>query len=293
MFKKITYDDLAILKKQFESNPNQGCEFSLGNAYMWNHHGSLEYDIIKDSLVFRNIEDDMITYHIQRHSSEFIAIVEQLVSEAKASKKKVKFSNLLEPMIDELKERYPDQFSYSYQRDNCDYIYEVASLRDLSGKKYHGKKNHVNKFKKTYEFQYEEISKDNIEECRNMKDQWAQLKEESNASFQDELTAVNIALDHFEEFGLVGGAIRIDGEVKAFTFGEKLTDDTFVTHVEKAYDDIHGLYSAINQQFAQNSLQEYTYVNREEDLGVEGLRKAKLSYHPAILWEKHEAVYLG
>ena len=107
---------------------------------------------------------------------------------------------------------------------------------------------------------------------------------------ETELNAVDIALDHFKELELTGGLIRIDGVVKAFTIGERLTDDTFVTHIEKADYEVRGLYPMINQQFAIHALKDYTYVNREEDLGVEGLRKAKLSYQPEMIWNKYKAV---
>ena len=104
-----------------------------------------------------------------------------------------------------------------------------------------------------------------------------------------DVQAVNLMLDNFDYLGLKGGLICVNGNIAAFTIGEQLTKDTFVVHVEKARTDIHGAYTIINQQFVENEMSEFTYVNREEDLGIENLRKAKMSYHPDILLEKSVA----
>ncbi len=193
-----------------------------------------------------------------------------------------------------LEELFPNTFAFSYNRDYSDYIYLVEDLMYLKGKKFHGKRNHINQFLKNNEFTYEPMTPENIPECREMNEKWKEQNDSGDSrSLETELRAVDMAFRYFEKFGFVGGLIRIRGEVAAFTIGERLNSDTFVSHIEKAYHDIQGLYPMINQQFALNCMEGYKYVNREEDMGVEGLRKAKLSYNPVIILEKNEAVLIS
>ena len=172
---------------------------------------------------------------------------------------------------------------------DADYVYESEKLATLSGKKLHSKRNHVNKFKIVYadRWSYEPISEDNLEECVQTGLKWrnengCEEDEEKNA----ELCVTLNSLRLFKELDLVGGALRVDGKIIAFTIGEPLSEDTFVVHIEKALGEIEGAYTMINQQFVQHACMDYKYVNREEDTGSEGLRKAKRSYRPAFMVEK-------
>ena len=131
------------------------------------------------------------------------------------------------------------------------------------------------------------MSKDNLEDCFQMALKWRNQNEcEGNDDKCAEMCVTLNSLRLFEELELKGGVLRIDGEVAAFTVGEELSKDTFVVHIEKAYADIQGAYPMINQQFVEHECSAYTYINREEDTGAEGLRKAKLSYRPVFLIEK-------
>ena len=159
----------------------------------------------------------------------------------------------------------------------------------MSGKKLHGKRNHINKFKANYEgrWVYESMTKDNLEDCFQMALRWRNENGcEEDPEKRGEICVTLNALRLFEELELKGGVLRVDGEVVAFTLGEPVCSDTFVVHIEKAYADIQGAYPMINQQFVEHECQNYQYVNREEDTGAEGLRKAKLSYRPVFLVEK-------
>ncbi len=188
-----------------------------------------------------------------------------------------------------LEKWYPGRFQIEYERDNADYVYESEKLAALPGKKLHGKRNHVNKFKSIYanRWSYESISRENVEECFQMALRWRN----DNGCNEDleknaEMCVTLNALRLFEELGLTGGVLRVDGEIVAFTIGEPVCSDTFVVHIEKAYAEIPGAYNMINQQFVEHECMDYTYVNREEDTGAEGLRRAKLSYRPVFLVEK-------
>ena len=163
----------------------------------------------------------------------------------------------------------------------------------LKGKKYHGKRNHITNFKKNNpNWSFEVLNRDNIQECIALHTEWIK-NHEDDADYSFEFEAVLTAFENYEELGFLGGLIRVDGKVIAYTMGERHSDRLFVTHFEKAPAEIQGAYPIINQEFTKNCLMEYEYVNREEDLGIEGLRKAKQSYYPEIRLEKCVATYNG
>lgn len=289
-FKKISMEDRELIKGYLLNDNNLSCEFSFGNNILWNPEDRLEYQIVEDVLLYRMIFEEEIVYCTPDFKGKVCRIIHFIEEDAADIGKKYMISCLNEKMMGELKEAFPNRYVFSMNRNQSDYIYLVDNLAELKGKTYHKKKNHVNKFKKNYEFSYEEIGKENLEECREMKNLWMSKKEVMNESLQVETKAIDMALDHYKEFGFIGGLIRVDGCVKAFTMGEQFSSDTFVTHFEKAMDDMDGLYAIINQQFAQNALQgKYQYVNREDDMGLEGLRQAKLSYYPEVIYDKYVA----
>ncbi len=176
-------------------------------------------------------------------------------------------------------------------RANYDYIYTSEKLINLSGKKLQSKRNHINRFKaQQTDWKYISITENPAEavRCKKMLQKWYDInKESSDESLEDDFKATSLFLDNFEAMKLKVGAIEVNGEIIAFSMGAHLNEDTFIVHVEKAFADIQGAYPLINQQFVLNEASEYTYINREEDMGLPSLRKAKLSYRPDILLEKY------
>jgi hypothetical protein len=193
---------------------------------------------------------------------------------------------------------FPGKFNYTYSDDYNDYIYSVEKMANLSGKKYHGKRGHITYFMKAYpDWQFEVLTPETVGECIALHTSWIDEKDqteqkEEDAEFSLEFEAVLSAFDNYKALGFVGGLIRVDGKVIAYTMGEPHSKDCFVTHFEKAPADMRGAFPIINQVFTRQCLSGYTYVNREEDLGLEGLRKAKQSYHPEIFLEKCVATYV-
>ena len=196
--------------------------------------------------------------------------------------------NVTPEHFEQLDAWYPGRFEIEYNRDYADYVYETEKLASLAGKKLHGKRNHINKFKTLYpDWTYESLSENNVEECFQMALKWRNQNgcdddPEKNAEICVTLNSLRL----YKELGLKGGVLKAEGQIAAFTLGEPLSEDTFVVHIEKAFPDIEGAYPMINQQFVQHECMDYQYVNREEDTGAEGLRKAKLSYRPVFLVEK-------
>jgi len=191
---------------------------------------------------------------------------------------------------DEFVKKYVDHNRYLsvLDRDNSDYVYSTLDLIRLSGRKYHRKKNHVNRFLKNYRFEYRTLDMELVECFLDMQEHWCRIKDcVEDPELLSEDYAIYKALTHFEELDYKGGAIKIDSKIEAFSLGESLNPDTAVIHIEKANPDIIGLYSAINQLYCSNTWSEMEYINREQDLGIEGLRKAKESYHPHHMVNKY------
>jgi uncharacterized protein len=181
----------------------------------------------------------------------------------------------------------PDRFEIREDRDNSDYVYLSENLIKLSGNKLHKKKNHLNRFLKTYQFEYRDLDTELVKDFLELQDDWCELKKcLEDPDLLEEDMAVYEALTHFQELGFSGGAIVMDSKVEAYALGERLNEDTAVIHVEKSNPDISGLSVAISNLFCKAKWSQLTYVNREQDLGLEGLRKAKMSYRPHHLVEK-------
>jgi hypothetical protein len=195
-------------------------------------------------------------------------------------------------MITEIEAAMPRQFDYKLNRSVSDYIYTSEKLIHLKGKKLQSKRNHINRFKRENDWKYYSLTGNPslVEECKNMLDRWMEVnREEKDPSLVYDDCATTLMLDHFDCLDLKGGLICVDGRIAAFSIGEPLTEDTFVVHVEKAFTSVHGAYTIINQQFIENEASGFRYVNREEDMGIENLCQAKMSYHPDILLEKYNA----
>lgn len=179
-------------------------------------------------------------------------------------------------------------FNAQQDRDQSDYVYLAEELIQLSGKRFHGKKNHLNKFRKTTQHIYKPLDHETVECVLEMQESWCKLRDcQTDEGLMNEDRAIFEALTNYDRLDYVGGAIVINEVVEAFSLGEMLNQDTAVIHIEKANPEIPGLYAAINQMFAEDAWSGATYINREQDLGIEGLRKAKESYNPHHMVEKY------
>ena len=177
--------------------------------------------------------------------------------------------------------------------NQCDYVYLTQDLIELKGRKYHRKRNHIKQFQEKYSFQYIPLVSEWISQCLHLETAWCDLRHcEVIPGLLNESLAIKEAFTHFEELGVRGGAILINGKVEAFTLGDSLNPETVVIHIEKANPVYEGLYPTINQAFLEHQWSGYTYVNREQDLGEEGLRKAKESYFPHHMINKY-SITLG
>lgn len=288
VFKRPELEDKEIITAYFEKAPSRSCERTFVNVYLWSRHYRVKYAVIEDSLVFRSDDEGMAFSYPAGEKEDIRKAVDYLTEYCREQDSPLVFYNVTPEMFAQLEKWYPGRFTVDYNRDYADYVYETEKLATLAGKKLHGKRNHINKFKTLYpDWTYESLSDENVEECFQMALTWRNENGcEDDPEKNAEMCVTLNSLRLYKELGLRGGVLRAQGRIVAFTVGEPLCGDTFVVHIEKAFPDVDGAYPMINQQFVQHECMDYKYVNREEDTGAEGLRKAKLSYRPVFLEEK-------
>ncbi len=295
-FKPTELSDKPWVNECLKHANSMNCEYTFGNMFIWTQTYHTEIAHYHDFLICRWGEAPHIAYSVPLGEGDFTDAVLQIINDAKSLGCVPRIYGVTASYMLMMQEAFTGKFDYHFDEGYHDYIYSVEKMTNLSGKKYHGKRNHISNFKKNYpDWSFEEISEKNISECLAMHMRWIEDKsssEEMDEDYAEELLAVKTAFGSYQELEWKGGLIRVGGEVVAYTMGEaQQNGKCFVTHFEKASADIQGAYPIINQEFTRHCLQSYEYVNREEDLGIEGLRKAKQSYRPEIILEKCEAVY--
>lgn len=292
-FHRPRLSDREWVTRAFMSRQNDCCEYCFGNIYMWS-------DIYDNKIADENgifvsgdfTDEPVFCYPIGAGDKK--DVIKKLIEFTKERNEPLIFYGLTDKDRDELETLFPDSFIITETRDFFDYVYRTEDLATLAGRKYHSKKNHISYFEKTFDWKYEPINESNIEQCLLLNEHWERLNRQKNPEeISEEHTAIKKALGSYFELGLEGGILTVENEIVAFTFGERLNDSTFCTHVEKAYGSIRGAYPMINRELARQLLGKYEFINREDDTGSEGLRTAKLSYRPYRLVTKYTAEYKG
>lgn len=293
-FKTPEIEDKQWVDECLKNVQSMNCEYTFGNVFIWRTAYCARICRYKNFFICRWGRRGDISYSVPIGSGDYRDAVEQIIEDARQQGVRLKFYGVTEHYKKLLEEYFPGKFIYKYDDGLNDYIYSVEKMASLKGKKYHGKRNHITNFKKNNpSWSFEKIDRSNIDECISLHTKWIHDREDSgeDEDYSLEFEAVLTAFENFEELGLVGGLIRINGDAVAYTLGERQSDKVFITHFEKAPADLQGAYPIINQEFTKNCLMSYEYVNREEDLGLEGLRRAKQSYSPEIFLVKCIAEY--
>ncbi|MDL2265371.1 phosphatidylglycerol lysyltransferase domain-containing protein [Parabacteroides sp. OttesenSCG-928-G07] len=293
-FKPISLQDKEIITSFTYPSELRNCDFSFANMCSWRFLYDSEYAVINDSLLIRfKIEDkSRIAYMMPVGNGDLKAALELIEADSLEHGHPLLMLGITPDAKMMLEEVLPGQFHYIPERDYFDYVYLREDLSILRGKKYQSKRNHINTFKKKYRFEYMPITPELVPECLELERKWykANRTEEDKEELSFERRSITYALEHFNELGLSGGAICVEHQIVAFSFGMPINHNTFGVHIEKADIKYDGVYAVINQEFTSHLSEQYVYVNREEDLGIPGLRQAKLSYQPVILLEKNVAV---
>lgn len=293
-FKRTEIEDKEIIDSFLQHQNYRTAELCFTNLFTWGAKFNTEYAIANDWLFVRFRDNNNRNSYLKPIGKGNIKEgIQMIMEDHKQFDNVFQIRGLTKEMIAEIESAMPDVFDYNFNRSVSDYIYSADKLATLAGKKLQSKRNHINRFKRENDWKYISMHGETefVKECKSLLKLWMNVHVENGDDPDDDydVQAVNLMLDNFDYLGLQGGLICVEGDIVAFTIGERLTEDTFVVHVEKARTDVHGAYTIINQQFVENELSEYTYVNREEDMGIENLRKAKMSYYPDILLEKSVA----
>lgn len=288
-FRHIEIGDKQEYEKCLSEGRERGCEASFANLYMWGRQ-KIAF-LYGQALVFSQFNRKSV-YPFPIGLGDKKAALDAIIADAAERGIPCRITGLDAEAKNELEALYPGRFHFHCDRDSFDYVYDINDLADLKGKKYQKKRNHFNRFCANNQgYEVKNFSEENIEEVRCFVDAWYKKRAEDNpdADFMMEQIAINKALRDYVVLGLEGLVLYVNGEIAAMTAGSFMTKDTVDVHFEKARADVDGAYAAINCEFARYMREKYTdvkFLNREEDMGIEGLRKAKESYYPHHMVEK-------
>lgn len=289
-FKDITLNDKSFLENKFKEYGFPVSDNCFGGLFIWQPAFKSQFAVYNDTLILRGSVDDKYFYQspIGKNVSSAVELLIDTVG------KELFFSGLCPTEKNFLQKNFDGKFEFTNNRDNSEYVYDRAALCTFAGKKYQQKRNHINKFVRLYGApEVVALNGKNISLISDTEHLWLSEHNENDPRIIHENTALKRALEHFDELGLIGTAVRINGETVAFGIGEKLSEDTVIEHFEKASREMDGCYAVMIQEFARSLGDEVKYINREEDMGLEGLRKSKLSLKPAFMEEKYDSVFVG
>ena len=283
------------LYEQYRPAGGRVCDHSFANLFAWQEAYGNQWALCGDRLVVRSrpvwsgaLSQYMVLPDIC--SPQLPLILQRILEDAAA--RPCRLARLSEEEKRFLEERFPDTFLFDNHRDTMDYLYDADAFRTFKGRKLAAKRNHVNRFKSLYDYRYEPLRPDLFGECMRLYRLWRSEQHGRMAMLGQEERVICNFFDCYGELGLTGGALFVGGTLAAFTFGSPLDDHTFDIQVEKADTRFEGVFPMVSQLFAQHLPPQYTVINREEDLGLPGLRQSKLSYQPLRLEPKYTACWL-
>jgi len=293
IFKRLTIEDKDTLEKFIYPYKFLSCEYSFTTLYIWREACDICFTIHRGALIIKKKDFSGRYYFMQPlgYSTENLKeIIDALMDYKTENNMHYLFKDLDEVFMEEISNIYDDvrDICIKEDRDNFDYLYEAEKLIKLSGKKLHGKKNHYNSFIKSYQYEVKDIKGEQvISDVIVAAEKWYEGNEEDDDMLYYELQGIKDVLKNIEIINSKGIAVYVDEKIVAFSLGEKLNDNLAVIHIEKADMDYSGVYSFINKTFVDRCFSEVKIINREQDLGIAGLRKSKLSYHPFKLEKKY------
>ncbi|MBQ2671924.1 MAG: DUF2156 domain-containing protein [Clostridia bacterium] len=294
VFEKPTIKDKDLINKILFKEKRSDALAIFGTYFLWSDYFNTKVCMHKN-ILFTRFDSEHTSYLFPKGTKSILGVKNamDLIFE---DYKKLKLPQLYISGLDiseviKLEKVCPKKFDFITKRDKFEYVYSSTDLANLKGKKYHSKRNHISKFEKTYSWNYEKINISNKKKYIEFFEKWfAQNTNPENKLNSGEYEAIIKALDNYEELGLYGGAVIVDGQIVACAIGEKINKKVFVVHFEKALAEFDGAYAVINREFSKDLSGSFKYINREEDLGIEGLRKAKLSYKPSFLISRFDAI---
>ena len=292
-FRPVTFEDKELYESYLTDIESRGCELTFANLCFW---GQQNMAVVDGHFVLFSHFDDITIYPYPIGKGEKKPVLDAIISDARERGIECIISSLDEEAKHTLETYYPGRFEYFFDPSSYDYVYSIDDLADLKGRKYQKKRNHHNRFCQNYpDHKVVHIDETNISDLKKMVDRWYEEKAAKgiDEDYEMERAAIEKAFDGYSALGLEGLVILNEGKVLALTLGSRMSESTFDVHFEKARADADGAYTAINREFAKYIREKYPevrYLDREEDMGIEGLRKSKESYYPhhmiAEYWAK-------
>lgn len=286
-FQAITTKDIAVLNRYFAMRDARLCNDSAGAAVLWQPYFQDSYLILDDTLLLREQfpgAGTVFSTPVGANVENAYAFLEQT---CRACGEPLRFFPVTEPELAALRARYPHAEA-TLLRDWCDYLYDAQDMVQFRGRRFNGQRNHIHRFQRLYpNWRFEDITAENLPELRVFFEDFAARYRKENETAQVEEQCVRDFLAHYFEYAPLGGLLRVGDQIVGFSAGE-IVGDTLIIHVEKADIAYDGVYQVLVNEFARRFVTEdVQYINREEDVGDEGVRKSKLSYHPLRLLEKY------
>ena len=291
-FQRLRLSEKEAYEKILFACPGRSCEYSFANMYLW---GRQEAAFFPDCVGFFSHFYGKSVYPYPIGTGDRRGVLEAIIRDARERGIPCRIVSMTKAETEELEQWFPGRFLIRTDRDGFDYVYAIDDLADLKGRKFQKKRNHVNRFRAEHPaYTCAALTSENLDRAQEMVQRWYQTRiaKDPHGEYLLGQVAINRAFRHFQSLGMEG-MLLMDGEaVLAVTMGSRLSQDTFDVHFEKAREDVDGAYAAVNQEFARYLWQKFPelqYLNREDDMGLEGLRKAKLSYQPHHFAEKYQA----
>ena len=293
----IPFQRLALAQKEeydsiLLSCPPRGCEASFANKFLW---GCQQVAFFHGCVAYFSHFNGRSVYPYPIGSGDRRAVIEAVIADAKERGIPCRITGMTDADREELEGWFPGRFHFKTSRDEFDYVYAIDDLADLRGRKFQKKRNHFNRFRAEHpDYEVRELNACNMHQALHMVDDWyrTRMKADPEGDYLLENVAMARAFRNYNGLKLEGIMLLDGGEVLAVTMGSRMGPDTYDIHFEKAREDVDGAYNAVNCEFARYlrlKHPELAFLNREDDMGLEGLRRAKLSYNPHHLLEKHWA----
>ena len=278
-FKTLTLEDKPVFDKYYKKYPPNHSDYVFTSLISWMQYSKYKYVEFENNLIIMSQIQDNIRFRPpigKRHKE----VLDQVLRLAKQQETNYPFG-MIDSETKKWMEQHYQKLVFMPHREYFDYVYLASDLAQLAGSAYSKIRNRLNKFKKNYVYTVEHITKENMDEAQEFLYRWCLWKDcESDPILENEKKAILYSIDHFFDLGLSGIAIRINDKIEALSVFEKMNPDTAVVHYEKGSPDYDGIYKAINQKTAKMLQKHVKYINRESDMNIPGLRKAKMSYHP-------------
>jgi hypothetical protein len=291
-FKPLELCDRDLLLKYLGKHDFKTYEYSFNTLYLWRKLCNVEYAIIEDALVIGKTESKTGSFFMQpvgyRDECLKDIVLKLDIIKQKHSNMKHLFRDIEEPFLDKLRRCFGSNLEIIEDVNCFDYIYDSKQLISLPGKKFHGKKGHYNHFIRNYNYVIKDLRDEGVaKDCLRFEQDWYESREGTSEQLRYEREGINDIIANMDFLGVKGMAVYVNDRIAGFTIGEKAYDSMAIIHVEKGDADYNGIYAFINKEFVERYFSDVPFINREEDLGIEGLRKAKASYNPVKLEKKY------